>query len=290
MPITRHHTGRWYFQFDKVIAGQRQRANKLLPAGTSRSQAEAYDQRESARLWEIATGGRRDELLIDDAVLAYLEDHAPEGKHPLKNHGDLEAALFLLHPFYCGRPFTDLGKIVDEYIKEAKPVEREGLRRPPKVLSRATIRNRLAYLRAACRYFWKKGGKKGPNPGDMMDLPTVKNARHVYLSREQAVRVFRKMGLGWSRDAARVAFYSGWRISEVLAAVPAMAGGMLVLAIPDSKNGEPRVVPVHNKIRHLVLRHWPPQVTKWTVSKNVKAAYRELGLGHARLQDRKSVV
>lgn len=285
MPITRHHTGRWLFQFDKVIERERVRANKLLPKSTTRSQADEYDRRESNRLWEIATGGKRDEPLIDEAVLVYLEDHAPSGKHPLKNHADIEAALFLLHPFYCGRTFSDLGKIVDEYVKGAKPVVREGLRKPPKVLSRATIKNRLAYLRSACRYHWKKNGKKGGNPGDLMDLPTVKNDRHVYLTRAQAIGVFREMGLGWSRDAARVAFYTGWRISEVLSAVPTDLDGLLCLTIPDSKNGEPRIVPVHRKIRHLVLRHWPPKVTKWTASKKTKKALRAVGLGHARLHD-----
>lgn len=281
MPITRHHSGRWLFQFDKVVARSRQRANKLLPKGTTRAQADEYDRRESTRLWEIATGGRRDEPLIDDAVLDYLEDHSPSGKHPLKNHADIEAALFHLHPFYCGRPYSDLGKIVDEYMKAAKPVDPK--RKTP--LGRATIKNRLAYLRSACRYKWKKDGKKGQNPGDLMDLPTVKNARHVYLTRAQAVPVFRAMGLSWSRDAARVAFYTGWRISEVLAAVPAELDGMLVLTIPDSKNDNPRMVPVHRKIEHLVRRHWPLQVTKWTASKATKAALRGVGLGHARLHD-----
>jgi hypothetical protein len=77
MPITRHHTGRWLFQFDRVIPGAgRQRANRLLPQGWSRAQAQAYDQRETARLYELATGGKQPERLIEDAVLVYLEDHA----------------------------------------------------------------------------------------------------------------------------------------------------------------------------------------------------------------------
>jgi site-specific recombinase XerD len=45
------------------------------------------------------------------------------------------------------------------------------------------------------------------------------------------------------------------------------------------------MVPVHHRIAHLVRGHWPPQVTKWTVSKEVKAAFRDCGLGHARLHD-----
>lgn len=279
MPITRHHSGRWLYQFDRVIAGTRQRANRLLPKGWTREQANAYDQRETARLYELATGGKRPEPLIEDAVLLYLQDHAPDGKHPLKNHADIEGALALLHPFYAGRPMSDLGAIVDEYMKDAK-----GAR--GKKLARATIRNRLAYLRSACRHFWKSVlKKKGANPADLMDLPTVKNARHVYLTRAQAVAVFRAMGLSWSRDAARVAFYTGWRISEVLSAVPQEVGGMLVLTIPDSKNDNPRVIPVHRKIEHLVRRHWPLQVTKWTASKATKAALRGVGLGHARFHD-----
>ncbi|MNL40359.1 Tyrosine recombinase XerD [compost metagenome] len=93
------------------------------------------------------------------------------------------------------------------------------------------------------------------------------------------------MGLSWSRDAARVAFYTGWRISEVLKAQPVDLHNGLALMIPDSKNGIPRMVPVHQKIEHLVRRHWPPQVTKWTVSKALKKALRAKGLGHARLHD-----
>jgi integrase len=84
---------------------------------------------------------------------------------------------------------------------------------------------------------------------------------------------------------ARVAFYTGWRISEVLDASPLEIAGGLALSIPDTKNGQPRIVPVHPKVAHLVRGHWPPQVTKWTVSKAVKAAMVDEGLGHARLHD-----
>ena len=92
--------------------------------------------------------------------------------------------------------------------------------------------------------------------------------------RAQALRVFRRMGLSWSRDAARVAFYTGWRISEVLQATAVHTPSGLALAIPDTKNGQPRMVPVHRRIEHLVREHWPPQVTKWTASKETKKALR----------------
>ena len=275
MPITRHHSGRWLFQFDRVIpGGGRQRANRLLPKGWSKAEAQKFDQAEVARLYKVATGVQEQRHLISDAVLAYLEGHAKD----LKNKADIEAALNILEPYYSGKAMDQLPEVADEYRDEA--IGEDG-----NPLKPATIRNRIAYLRAACRWAWKHKKMGLHDPAERLVLPKVKNARHVYLTREQAVQVFRKMGLTWSRDAARVAFYTGWRISEVLAARPVETPSGLALAITDSKNGLPRMVPVHTKVQHLVRRHWPPQVTKWTVSKEVKAALRAVGLGDARLHD-----
>jgi hypothetical protein len=41
----------------------------------------------------------------------------------------------------------------------------------------ATIRNRLAYLRAACRYAWRKHKLTAFDPTGQMELPLVDNAR-----------------------------------------------------------------------------------------------------------------
>jgi integrase len=274
MPITRHHSGRWLYQFDRVIAGTRQRANRLLPKGWTRAQAQAFDQRETARLYELATGGNKPEPLIDDAVLLYLQHHAPH----LKNHEDIMGALDLLRPFYEARPLSELPEVAQEYAQKGKG-------EAGKILKAGTLRNRLAYLRAACRWAWKHHSLGEHDPAERMVLPKVKNARHVYLSRAEADAVFRAMGYGYSRDAARVAFYTGWRISEVLKAKPQKTPSGLVLTIPDTKNGQPRMVPVHRKIAYLVRDHWPLLVTKWTVSDKTKEAMRAVGLGHARLHD-----
>ncbi len=274
MPITRHHSGRWLYQFDRVIAGTRQRANRLLPQGWTRAQAQAFDQRETARLYELATGGDKPEPLIDEAVLLYLKHHAPH----LKNYTDIMGALDLLRPFYEGKRLSDLPEVAQEFAKKGRGEEGQALKP-------GTLRNRLAYLRAACRWAWKHHSLGEHDPAERMVLPKVKNARHVYLSRSEAVAVFRAMGLSWSRDAARVAFYTGWRINEVLQAVPVETPDGLVLTIPDSKNGQPRIVPVHRRVAHVVRGHWPPQVTKWTASKAVKKGMVAVGLGHARLHD-----
>lgn len=275
MPITRHHTGRWLFQFDRVIPGAgRQRANRVLPKGWTRAEANSYDQKETARLYALATGVKRQQHLIEDAVLVYLQKHAIN----LKNHDDIVAALDILQPYYAGKPLDGLPEVAEAYLEEAIGENGDPLKP-------ATIRNRIAYLRAACRWAWKHKKMGQHDPAERLVLPKVKNARHVYMTRAQALPVFRAMGVSWSRDAARVAFYTGWRISEVLSAVPVETPSGLALAIPDSKNELPRMVPVHRKIEHLVRGDWPPQVTKWTVSKKVKAALVACGLGHARLHD-----
>lgn len=203
-------------------------------------------------------------------MLLYLQQHAPT----LKNRHDIEGALSLLHPWYAGQPLTALPEVARKFATDAVATLQPG-----------TVRNRLAYLRAACRWAWKHHNLGDHDPAERMVLPAVRNARHIYLTRQQMLQVARAMGPSWSRDAARVAFYTGWRIGEVLRARPVDTPTGLALTIDTSKNGAPRIVPVHPKVAHLVRDHWPPQATKWTVSKAVKAAYRQVGLGHARLHD-----
>lgn len=270
MPITRHHSGRWLYQFDREIPGAgRKRANKLLPKGWTRAEAEAFDLRETARRYALETGVQRQGYLIEESVLLYLQHRAPN----LKNRDDIEGAFLHLHPYILGRPLDALPDVAREYANDSPD------------LKPGTVRNRLSYLRAACRWAWKHHGRGEHDPAERMVLPVVKNARHVYLSRTEANRIFRAMGYGYARDAARVAYYTGWRISEVLRATAKNETGGWVLSITDSKNGLPRKVPVHESVLYLARDFWPPKVTAWTVSKAFKAAARGVGLGHARLHD-----
>lgn len=274
MPITRHsRTGRWLYQFDRVIAGRRTRANKLLPAGWTRAQALDYDRAETARLFAVATGVSKPQPLIDDAVLLYLQQHAPK----LKNHASLQGALALLHPHYTGRTLADLPAVARAYAASADAA----------TLAPGTVRNRLAYLRAACRWAWRVHQLGEHDPAERMQLPAVRNARHLYLTRADMLRIGRAMGPGPTRRAMRLAFYTGMRAGEVLAARPiTLASGQPALQIADSKNGRPRIVPLHPRVAHIVRGNaWPLRTTKWTVSKHVKSAMRAVGLGQARLHD-----
>ena len=73
------------------------------------------------------------------------------------------------------------------------------------------------------------------------------------------------------------------RQAEICRAV--VQGQSFVLA--DTKNGLPRIVPIHRRISHIVHTPdlWPITLTTWSLSKMFKAGAIAAGLGHARFHD-----
>lgn len=129
-------------------------------------------------------------------------------------------------------------------------------------LAPATIRNRIRYLTAACRWGWKVHGLCEHDPAARVIVPKVDNQRQVYTGRETVLRAARWIAQQGQRSTAQcrlarrvilVAFYSGMRLAEQLRAEPTPAGWML----HDSKNGTPRIIPIHPRVAHLAA-NWPP--------------------------------
>lgn len=265
---------RWRFEFDHFIAGQRRRVSRLLPKGYTRAEATAFDLAETKRLHAIATGASKPEPLIEDAVLLYLQHHAPA----LKSFENIRRELQACFAEYAGRPFSALPAIAVNY----KPKDEQG-----NPLSAATVRNRLAYIRAACRYAWKHHAMGDKNPADSIPMPKVRNERHVYLGRAEFLAICRQIKPGPARAIIKIAFYSGMRAAEPGLAHISPDGASFVLGLDDTKNERPRVVPIHPRISHIVRnpRLWPQKVTRWTVSKTFKAGARAAGFGYARLHD-----
>lgn len=289
MPITfSKRNNQWLYQFNRVIAGQRHRANRLLPKGWTQVQAQKFDQQETARLYALATGVSAQQHLIEDAVLLYLQQHAPN----LKNFIDLQRALANMQPWYSGKPMTALAEVATAYTADHVGQ-----------LAAATIRNRIAYLRSACRWAWKNRGMGQHDPAERLVMPKVKNERQVYLSRTDMLKTARHLrrdrdnehsrtpgkaqGSQRARAALRIAFYSGLRISEQLRAKVIDTSSGLAFELADSKNGRPRNVPVHAKVVHILRNSalWPIALHTSTVSRYIKTALRASGHGHARLHD-----
>lgn len=262
MPIYRDQArGRYVFEFSRRIAGQRVRATKALPRAWTRAQADAFDRRESERLYATAhhVGPEPD---IEAAVACYLRDRTPH----LKAGREIEAELARLYPHYQGRPLSALADVCKAIsIRQAK-------------LAPATLRKRLRYLTSACRWAWRHAGMGDADPAARVILPTVRNQRQIYINRAQMLAVCRACPSRAVRAAIRLAFYTGWRLSEIIRAE--RRGDTLRLA--DSKNGQPRIVPLHPRVLRAAQVALPG---KHCISKRFRSAADAAGLPGVRFHD-----
>lgn len=264
MPIYRDKpTGQWRFDFDRRIDGRRVRRRQLLPAGWTRAQADAFDRKESSALYALATGVAKPRHLIDTAVARYSRERASELKHGENVKRELEAT----RDWWTGRPIEQLPDVCAEYAEDQSGA-----------LAPATIKNRIAYLRAACRWAWKRHRMADHDPGARVVAPAVNNARQVVLDRAQMVRLARACRHSGVRALIRVLFYSGMRVGEAQRAE--RLPGMFLLR--DTKNGTPRLVPMHPKIAAASAVPMPPrsQIDYWW-----PLARTACGLEHVTLHD-----
>ena len=266
--------GRWRFSFNRVIAGRRLRATKLLAPGWSRLQAEAYDRKESGRLYAEATGLRKPQLSLAAAVQLYSD-------HKLVNaRGGIKAAQHLaqLEPFIDGAALEDAPEVAAQYTAAAQKDD----------LAPATIRNRLAYLKAAVRYAYRKHGYGDRDHTDRLLMPTVHNERQVYLRVPDVQKLLARIRDLEARAVFTLAFWHGCRwISEILPRTSAdleRRGRELWLKVGTTKNGAPRMVPVHPRARW-ALEHLPFERHWRDYYKEFEGARKAAGLRHIRAHD-----
>jgi integrase len=258
MPIYRdRERGAFVFEFDRRIPGAgRVRARKRLPKTWNQAQADAYDRRECARLYALATGTEGADRLIEEAVASYLTERVPH----LKSGKACAQELALMADYYVGRPLSALPDVCKAYKIKARKDD-------GKPLAPATLRNRIRYLVAACRWGWKEHAMCKHDPAATVTVPQVRNERQVYGGRSDMLRAAKAMKNRQARMALRIAFYSGMRLGEIRRAVP--RGTAWVLA--DTKNGNPRIVPIHPRVA-VCARNFNPATPKITVQRNWEKA------------------
>lgn len=260
---------RWRFEFDQTIQGQRIRQSKLLPVDWDRAAAKAFDQTETGRLYAIATGAVKERRLILDAVKVYIGHRCPA----LKNGAGVMRELARLSPYYEGRYMDELGAVAREYV------EAEHDR-----LSPASIRNKLSYLRSACRYAQQHHGIGDPEAQYRISLPTVRNERQVYVTRREMVLIARACKGRQARALIRLAFYSGMRLGEMMdigRKNVVLDDGFL---LRDTKNSSDRIAPMHDRVR-CVVGMLPFSYSKVWMQRQVRAAMTAAGFPQLHLHD-----
>lgn len=264
---------RWRFLFNRKIRGKRYRASKLLPEGWNRARAEAFDRQETARYYAYASGIERREPLIDEAVDLYRKHRVPSQRSGAKGERHLAALL----SYYRGVPISSLGDLARRYSADQHGA-----------LSQDTIHNRLAYLKAACRYAWKHHGLTETDPTGRMLIPPASKGRQVYLTVDDLNRLLKQYDNPESAAVAKLAFYTGLRwISELLPRQPGdvqINRGQVWLSAGMTKNGTPRMVPVHPKVRGCLKflpfkRHWRDYYADF------ERARKKAKLTHVRMHD-----
>lgn len=236
----------WRFSFNRIIGGRRIRATKLLPKAWGRTEAEAYDRAQGSRLYAESTGIAKPYLSLAGAVALYLDHRVSE----LRGKKNIAKELAHLEPYLKGKSLESVPDVARAYLE----AERENL-------APATIRNRLAYLKAAVRYAFRRHGYGEMNHADRILLPTVKNERDVYLKLGEVRKLLQAIGDVEARAVFTLAYWCGLRwIKEVLSRKPAdVRDGWLYVG--ETKNGTPRMVPVHPEavwaLKKLPFkRHW----------------------------------
>lgn len=264
---------RWRYTLSRRIKGRRYRASKLLPAGWGRLRAEAFDRKETADLYAVATGVERREALINEAVELYTKHRLPQHRagHQAERH------LAAIQDYWTGKPIEALPEIAREIVTAYRGV-----------WSQDTIRNRLAYLKAACRYAWKHHGLTEHDPTSRMAIPGAGNGRQVYVTVPELNRLLKAYDDPEAAAVAKLAFYTGLRwISELLPRQPGdvkVNRGQAWLLAGQTKNGTPRMVPLHPAVRSSV--RYLPFTRNW---RDYYAAFEDArkaaGLPHLRMHD-----
>ncbi|MFM0208398.1 site-specific integrase [Paraburkholderia sediminicola] len=268
--VTKAGRRRYRWTFERVIEGERIRKTKLIPAGISAAEADKLGRQWDAEVYAVATGARKAVVTIGDCVRTHINDKSAGWK----DYKTRTQVLEKYAPEYENQDAPDLYEWSVRFAGYMRAsVDRDG--RPKKPMSHGTIHNTLGYLRAAIKYAHKIG-KIAHDETAKMVIPKPSDERHIYKGRREMLQVAMATNDRQLRAAIRVAFYSGMRLGEVLRAVPTRDG----FSLGTTKNGRPRIVPIHRKIaviaRRVKFTIKPARVKDEWQKARVKAGHPEL--------------
>ncbi|RDK01608.1 tyrosine-type recombinase/integrase [Paraburkholderia lacunae] len=242
--ITKAGRRRYRWTFERVIEGSRVRKTKLLPAGISAQEADELARKWERELYVLVSGLIRPAVTIGDCVLAHVSDKHMRWKDATKRIQTLEK----WKSEYSEQDALDLHEWSRRFAGYLR-ANRDHSGQPKRPLTDGAIRNVMAYLRAAIKYAHKIGRLEVDQTARMV-IPAVNNERHHYPQRREMLEIARACGDREVRAAIRIAFYSGMRRGEIMRARVTRNG----YSLADTKNGRPRIIPIHPRIAVLARR------------------------------------
>lgn len=265
--ITKNGKKRLRWTFQRVIAGERIRRTKIIPAGITAAEADSLARRWEAEEYAIAAGERKAPVTIWQCIEKHVADKGADWK-------DAEKRARILDKWSDSFADQDATNLHDwsvtftGYLRAKK----DSLGNDKKPLTNGSISNIFAYIRAAIRYAYKVG-LIDVNDTPRMAIPAVKNQRHHYPDRVEMVAIARRCHDRRARAVIRIAFYSGMRLSEILRAKVTKQG----FSLGTTKNGQPRIVPIHPKVavcaRRVKLHITPASFDHYWIVARTKAGY-----------------
>lgn len=263
--ITKAGKKRLRWTFERIIGGQRIRKTKVFPVGTSQTDADKIAAKWEAEVYAIAEGAKKRQTTIGECVELHFRDQGAKWKDLEKRSKQLEK----WRDHYDSRYTDDLHQWSIDF---GRSLADQGL-------TAATIRNVLAYIRAAVKYAYKVGLIEEDQTKRLV-IPKVNNERHIYPQRRDMLMLARKCSDRQVSAAIRIAFYSGMRRSEILRAKVTRAG----FSLATSKNERPRIVPIHPRIA-VLARRVRFDIDGDRFSGEFEKARRLAGLDHIRFHD-----
>ena len=182
---------------------------------------------------------------LEDGLDKWLVEYA----HYLRARKSLESAANLLRPFIKNKTFEDVPELVGV------------LRRAWSELQPATINRRMAILRRVCNLAYKEWRWiDTPVAGTVRPL-RENNERHYYLTRAEVERLRMNCTVYGAGELIVLAAFTGLRLGEILGIRPGDVRDHS-LHLRKTKNGRPRVVPLHPRAEAIAAKLPLPDVTQ----------------------------
>lgn len=267
MPI-RKRNGR--YQVRVGLGGQR-RIERTLPAGATRTDAQALEARLLRERVDTATGRAAPRHLISDALDRWEQTEASRLK---SYHRDLRYRIGVVRTWIAGRALDDIPEV-------AEKIKAQGAQAG---MSAAGINRTLSILRRIGNLAVRWGWTDKPL-GQRVSMVPGEAVREVYLTRDQVRAVLAEIREAEVRDFVLFAALTGMRRGEILSLRPEQVQGSAVVLTSATKSGRPRYVPMPRQAARIAAKRLPWTVTARHITTVWERARKAAGMPGLRLHD-----